>query len=204
MNLKRLRKLLTLEQQRLGQFWLMHIPYIDTSPLLLSKSSYFFRVHLSYIYVLLFCQIIRTILFSKQIWLSRGSEGPLSPPFRTVRLSNKIFDSHDNNESASAGRGLVYYACIRFNSVWRFGVAIHKGTDEAAFTCVSVSINEVATSNLFGLLRYLFCLNCFSNSSSCCDVKAVLGLLVFPRRACWAAQPVDDKYIWVYLIYLAP
>lgn len=65
MNLKRLRKLLTLEQQRLGQFWLMHIPYTDTSPLLLSKSSYFFRVHLNYIYVLLFCQIIRTILFSK-------------------------------------------------------------------------------------------------------------------------------------------
>lgn len=66
-----------------------------------------------------------------------------------------------------------------------------------------MSINEVATSNLFGLLRYLFCLNCFSNSSSCCDVKAVLGLLVFPRRACWAAQPVDDKYIWIYLTYLA-
>lgn len=65
MNLKRLRKLLTLEQQRLGQFWLMHIPYIDSSPLLLSKSSYFFRMHLCYIYVLSLCQIIRTILFSK-------------------------------------------------------------------------------------------------------------------------------------------
>lgn len=61
-------------------------------------------------------------------------------------------------------------------------------------TCVSVSISEVATSNLFGLLRYLFCLNCFSNSSNCCDVKAVLGLLVFPRRACWAAQPIDNNY----------
>lgn len=65
MNLKRLRKLLTLEQQKLGQFWLMHILYIDSSPLLLSKSSYFFRVHLCYIYVLSLCQIIRTILFSK-------------------------------------------------------------------------------------------------------------------------------------------
>lgn len=88
-------------------------------------------------------------------------------------------------DPASVGRGLIFYvfSLIRFSD--------SQCTDEASFTCVSVSINEVATSNLFGLLRYLFCRNCFSNSSSCCDVKAVLGLLVFPRRACWAAQPVD-------------
>jgi len=56
-------------------------------------------------------------------------------------------------------------------------------------TCVSVSIRLVATSNRLGLDKYLFCLNCFSSSSSCWLVKAVRGLLVFPRRACWGPQP---------------
>lgn len=50
-------------------------------------------------------------------------------------------------------------------------------------TWVSVNIRLVATSNLFGLDRYLFCLNCFSSSNSCWEVKAVRGLLVFPKRA---------------------
>lgn len=68
-------------------------------------------------------------------------------------------------------------------------------TSLSGFTCVSVSISDVATSNLFGLLRYLFCRNCFSNSRSCWDVKAVLGLLVLPSNACCAAQPVTKgKY----------
>lgn len=65
------------------------------------------------------------------------------------------------------------------------------------FTCVSVSISDVATSNLFGLLRYLFCRNCFSNSRSCWDVKAVLGLLVLPSNACCAAQPITKKKYYI-------
>lgn len=60
-------------------------------------------------------------------------------------------------------------------------------------TWVSVSMRLVATSNLFGLERYLFCLNCFSNSKSCCEVKAVLGLLVFPSSACPGPQPEAIK-----------
>lgn len=28
-------------------------------------------------------------------------------------------------------------------------------------------------------------------------MKAVLGLLVFPSKACWAAQPIDDNYAFV-------
>lgn len=45
------------------------------------------------------------------------------------------------------------------------------------YTCVSLNINDVATSKRFGLDKYLFSLNCFSNSKSCCDVNAVRGLL---------------------------
>ena len=47
------------------------------------------------------------------------------------------------------------------------------------FTCVSVRQRSVATSNRFGLDKYLFSLNCRSSSSSCCEVKAVLGRLLF-------------------------
>ena len=47
---------------------------------------------------------------------------------------------------------------------------------KSMYTCVSVNSSEVATSNLFGLDRYLFCLKCFSNSKSCLLVNAVLGL----------------------------
>lgn len=65
----------------------------------------------------------------------------------------------------------------------------------AKLTCVSVNIKLVATSNLFGLERYLFCLNCFSNSNSCCEVKAVLGLLVLPNSACPGPQPVTKLTI---------
>lgn len=50
-------------------------------------------------------------------------------------------------------------------------------------TCVSVSIKLVATSNLLGLDKYLFCLNCRSSSKSCWLVKAVRGLLVLPNSA---------------------
>ena len=38
----------------------------------------------------------------------------------------------------------------------------------------------VATSNRFGRDKYLFCLKWFSNSKSCCDVKAVRGRRVLP------------------------
>lgn len=60
-------------------------------------------------------------------------------------------------------------------------------------TCVSVSIKLVATSNLFGLDRYLFCLNCFSNSNNCWDVNAVLGLRVLPINACPGPHPLNQK-----------
>ena len=46
-------------------------------------------------------------------------------------------------------------------------------------TWVSVRHSKVATSNRFGLERYLFILNWRSNSSSCCDVKAVRGRRLF-------------------------
>lgn len=80
--------------------------------------------------------------------------------------------------------------------VIEFGISrkvMRNSTSLSRFTCVSVSISDVATSNLFGLLRYLFCRNCFSNSRSCWDVKAVLGLLVLPSNACCAAQPITKK-----------
>lgn len=50
-----------------------------------------------------------------------------------------------------------------------------------------MSKSDVATSNLFGLERYLFCLKCFSSSRSCLLVKAVLGLRDF-------APPIAPKY----------
>lgn len=61
---------------------------------------------------------------------------------------------------------------------------IIKKINKNIHTWVSVSIRFVATSNLLGLDKYLFCLNCFSNSRSCWLVNAVLGLLVFPSKAC--------------------
>lgn len=63
-------------------------------------------------------------------------------------------------------------------------------------TCVSVNMREVATSNLLGLDKYLFCRNCRSSSSSCCDVNAVRGRLVFPNNAAEGppgAQPEKKK-----------
>lgn len=62
-------------------------------------------------------------------------------------------------------------------------------------TWVSVSMRLVATSNLFGRERYLFCLNCFSSSRSCWDVNAVLGRLVFPSNACPGPQPTKQTKI---------
>lgn len=50
--------------------------------------------------------------------------------------------------------------------------------------CVSDKCRQLATSNRFGRDKYLLCLNCFSNSSNCCDVNAVRGRLVFPNIAC--------------------
>lgn len=114
-------------------------------------------------------------------------------------LSCKIFESWESISHISIfhSRNKLHYCTVVTLLLWRFLrcdlVTIFNLIDKMLLTCVSVSINEVATSNLFGLLRYLFCLNCFSNSSNCCDVKAVLGLLVFPRRACWAAQPADNN-----------
>ena len=59
-------------------------------------------------------------------------------------------------------------------------------------TWVSVRHNKVATSNLFGLDKYLFILNCLSNSNSCCDVKAVRGRLVFPAPV--GTKPKNRKH----------
>ena len=63
------------------------------------------------------------------------------------------------------------------------------------FTCVSVRHNPVATSNRFGRERYLFSLNCFSNSSSCWLVNAVLGLLVLPSNVC-CGPPTNKNERW--------
>ena len=61
-----------------------------------------------------------------------------------------------------------------------------NGSCYSIFTCVSVSMRDVATSKRFGRDRYLFFLNCNSNSKSCWLVKAVLGRLVLPRMVgCW-------------------
>ena len=64
------------------------------------------------------------------------------------------------------------------------------------FTCVSVSMRDVATSKRFGLDRYLFSLNWCSSSSSCWLVKAVLGLLHFPSKldCAWAAGGKQHQY----------
>ena len=51
-------------------------------------------------------------------------------------------------------------------------------------TWVSLRQRLVATSYRLGLDRYLLCLNCFSSSSSCCEVKAVRGRLVLPSSEC--------------------
>lgn len=69
--------------------------------------------------------------------------------------------------------------------------SMHLGnTKWDVFTCVSVSMRDVATSNRFGRERYLFSLNWCSNSSSCWLVNAVLGLLHLPSRldCAWAAD----------------
>ena len=49
-------------------------------------------------------------------------------------------------------------------------------------TCVSDNPKMVATSNRFGLERYLLSLNCLSNSRSCWLVNAVRGRLDFPPK----------------------
>ena len=46
----------------------------------------------------------------------------------------------------------------------------------------------VATSYRLGLDRYLLSLNCFSSSSSCCDVNAVRGLRFLPNSECWNSE----------------
>jgi len=95
--------------------------------------------------------------------------------------------------------------CLRLNV--RFSTVAFAFSDYiwalVRLTCVSVSIRLVATSNRLGLDKYLFCLNCFSSSSSCWLVKAVRGLLVFPRRACWGPQPATKtpKLAPYFIIY---
>lgn len=59
--------------------------------------------------------------------------------------------------------------------------------------CVSDKCRQLATSNRFGRDKYLLCLNCFSNSSNCCDVNAVRGRLVFPNIACGIWSPPGEK-----------
>ena len=46
----------------------------------------------------------------------------------------------------------------------------------------------VATSYRLGLDKYLLSLNCFSSSSSCCDVNAVRGLRFLPNSECWNSE----------------
>lgn len=55
-----------------------------------------------------------------------------------------------------------------------------------------MSIKLVATSNRFGLDKYLFCRNCFSSSKSCWLVNAVRGLLVFPSNECGCAPATSN------------
>lgn len=59
-------------------------------------------------------------------------------------------------------------------------------------TWVSVNINELATSYLFGRDRYLLWRNCFSSSSNCWLVKAVRGLRVLPSKAWPGGWPVAE------------
>lgn len=44
-----------------------------------------------------------------------------------------------------------------------------------AFTCVSVRWSEEENSALSAIVKYCFSRNFFSNESSCCVVKGVLG-----------------------------
>ena len=67
----------------------------------------------------------------------------------------------------------------------------------SSLTCVSVSMRLVATSNLLGLLRYLFSLKCFSSSSNCCEVKAVLGLRVLPSNGCCPTANKMQHFIYL-------
>lgn len=65
-----------------------------------------------------------------------------------------------------------------------------------SFTCVSVSMRDVATSKRFGRDRYLFSLNWCSSSSSCWLVNAVLGLLHLPSKldCAWAAGRKQHQF----------
>lgn len=113
-----------------------------------------------------------TFLLSAQTWV--------------IKIANR-----DTYRTIDDSWALLNWAVIEFRisrKVMRNSISLSR------FTCVSVSISDVATSNLFGLLRYLFCRNCFSNSRSCWDVKAVLGLLVLPSNACCAAQPAQEYF----------
>ena len=60
-------------------------------------------------------------------------------------------------------------------------------------TWVSVRQSNVATSNRFGLERYLFILNWRSSSSNCCDVKAVRGRRLFDEPTP-ATKPKSHDY----------
>ena len=60
--------------------------------------------------------------------------------------------------------------------------SVKKRKEFLYVTCVSLRQRRVATSYLFGLERYLLCLNCFSSSKSCCEVKAVRGRRVLPSK----------------------
>lgn len=62
---------------------------------------------------------------------------------------------------------------------------------------VSDKCRQLATSKRFGRDKYLLCLNCFSNSSNCCDVNAVRGRRVLPSIACCMWRP-PVRNNWTY------
>lgn len=65
-------------------------------------------------------------------------------------------------------------------------------------------MSVVATSNLLGLDRYLFILNCLSSSSNCWEVNAVLGRRVLPISEFWAcAGKKENTSVDITLNYLS-
>lgn len=67
----------------------------------------------------------------------------------------------------------------------------NQSLKEHLLACVSDKCRQLATSKRFGRDKYLLCLNCFSSSSNCCDVKAVRGRRVLPSIACCICRPPE-------------
>ena len=110
------------------------------------------------------------------VWLSlmNGSLGQISDWLRkpTVRVIAILRQSH-----CPLSFHHIPWKSLFFIRASNISNTFHE---LSLFTCVSVSMRLVATSNRFGRDKYLFCLKWFSSSRSCCDVKAVRGRLVLP------------------------